>query len=104
MTEAGRSTQDSITLAGQGNNSEARRDLLERYRGYLCRTVASRLDRRSASRLDPSDIVQESLVDAAGRTDDCLYEHTFTFFGTLRSGDFVAARPRGPGVAVYSTR
>ena len=104
MTEAGRSTQDPITLASQGNNSETRRDLLERYRGYLCRTVASRLDRRSASRLGPSDIVQESLAEAAGRMDDCLYDHAFTFFGELRPGDFVAARPRGPGVAVYSTR
>jgi RNA polymerase sigma-70 factor (ECF subfamily) len=83
MTETGRSTQDLIARAGQGDD-DARRDLLERYRDYLRRMVASRLDRRLAPRLDPSDIVQETLAEAAGRMDDYLREQTFPFFGWLR--------------------
>jgi RNA polymerase sigma-70 factor (ECF subfamily) len=83
MTETARSTQDLITLAGQGDD-DARRDLLERYRDHLRRMIASRLDRRLAPRLDPSDIVQETLADAAGRMDDYLRNQAFPFFGWLR--------------------
>ena len=41
--------------------------LFQQYRSILRRLVASRLDRRLAGRVDPSDIVQEVLVDAFGR-------------------------------------
>ena len=83
MTETERATQDLIDRAGQGDD-DARRELLERYRDYLRRMVASRLDRRLAPRLDPSDIVQETLADAAGRMDDYLRNPTLPFFGWLR--------------------
>ena len=83
MTEAPRATQDLIALAGQGDEL-ARRELLERYREFLRRMVASRLDRRLAARLDPSDIVQETLADAAGQMDDYLSNQTLPFFGWLR--------------------
>jgi RNA polymerase sigma-70 factor, ECF subfamily len=83
MTEIGRSTQELIDGAGRGDG-DARRELLERYRDYLRRMVASRLDRRLAPRLDPSDIVQESLAEAAGRMDDYLRNPTLPFFGWLR--------------------
>ena len=83
MTEAARATSELVTLAGQGDD-DARRELLERYRDYLRRMVASRLDRRLAARLDPSDIVQETLADAAGRMDDYLRNQTLPFFGWLR--------------------
>ena len=83
MTEAARATQDLVALAGQGDD-DARRELLERYRDYLRRMVASRLDRRLAARLDPSDIVQETLAEAAGRMDDYLRNQTLPFFGWLR--------------------
>ncbi len=83
MTEAARATQDLIERAGHGDD-DARRDLLERYRDYLRRMVASRLDRRLAARLDPSDIVQETLAEAAGRMDDYLRNQTLPFFGWLR--------------------
>ena len=72
-----------IALASQGDE-DARRVLLERYRDHLCRMVASRVDRRLASRLDPSDIVQETLAEAAGRMDDYLQNQTLPFFGWLR--------------------
>ena len=72
-----------IALASKGDD-DARRELLERYRDYLRRMVASRLDRRLALALDPSDIVQETLADAAGRMDDYLRNQTLPFFGWLR--------------------
>ncbi len=83
MTESRRATQVLVALAGQGDD-DARHELLERYRDYLRRMVATRLDRRLASRLDPSDIVQDTLAEAAGRMDDFLRDQTLPFFGWLR--------------------
>jgi RNA polymerase sigma-70 factor, ECF subfamily len=51
---------------------------------FCSNMVASRLDRRLAARLDPSDIVQETLAEAAGRMDDYLGNPTLPFFGWLR--------------------
>jgi RNA polymerase sigma-70 factor (ECF subfamily) len=72
-----------IDRAGHGDES-ARHQLLERYRGYLKRMVAVRLDRRLAARVDPSDIVQETLVEAARRLDDYLRNRPLPFYGWLR--------------------
>ena len=43
----------------------ARDALLARHRGRLRQMVALRLDRRVAARVDPSDVVQETLLEAA---------------------------------------
>jgi RNA polymerase sigma-70 factor, ECF subfamily len=83
MTETTQLTQALIDRAGQGDDT-ARRELLERYRDYLRRMVATRLDRRLAPRVDPSDIVQETLADAAERLDDYLRDRPIPFFGWLR--------------------
>jgi len=83
MTDSARATSELVELAGQGDEV-ARNELLERYRDYLRRMVASRLDRRLAARLDPSDIVQETLADAAGQMDRYLRNQTLPFFGWLR--------------------
>lgn len=76
-------TQGLIDRAGRGDD-DARHALLERYRGYLRRMVAARLDRRLASRIDPSDIVQDTLADAARRMDEYLRDQPLPFFGWLR--------------------
>jgi RNA polymerase sigma-70 factor (ECF subfamily) len=76
-------TQTLMDRAGQGDDT-ARRELLERYRDYLRRMVATRLDRRLAPRVDPSDVVQETLADAAVRLDDYLRDRPIPFFGWLR--------------------
>jgi RNA polymerase sigma-70 factor (ECF subfamily) len=83
ITEPAQETQQLIDRAEQGDDL-ARHELLERYRGYLRRMVAARLDRRLARRVDASDIVQEALVDAAGRLDDYLRDKPLPFFGWLR--------------------
>ena len=71
MSEGVRQSQELIDRAAQVDET-ARRDLLERYRDYLRRMVACRLDRRLAARLDPSDIVQNTLADAARLMDGYL--------------------------------
>jgi len=55
-----------LAEAAQGN-VDARNQLLERHRQRLGQLIRLRLDRRLAARVDPSDVVQESLIDAARR-------------------------------------
>ncbi len=76
-------TQDLLNRA-RGGDESARRALLEHYRDRLRRMVAARLDSRLAPRIDASDIVQETLTEAAGRMDDFLRECALPFFGWLR--------------------
>jgi RNA polymerase sigma-70 factor (ECF subfamily) len=76
-------TQNLIDRAGQGDDG-ARRQLLERYRDNIRRMIATRLDRRLAQRVDASDIVQETLADAAGKLDGYFRERPLPFFGWLR--------------------
>jgi RNA polymerase sigma-70 factor, ECF subfamily len=83
MSAPAQRTQALLDRATTGDVA-ARRDLLERYRDYLRRMVAARLDRRVAARLDPSDVVQETLADAAQQMDKCLGSPSLPFFGWLR--------------------
>ena len=83
MTDTTGQPQELIERAAEGDEP-ARRELLERYRDYLRRMVSARLDRRLAARLDPSDIVQETLADAARQMDKYLRDRTLPFFGWLR--------------------
>jgi RNA polymerase sigma-70 factor (ECF subfamily) len=46
--------------------------------------VAVRLDRRLAARIDPSDVVQETLADAAKRFDLYLRDRPLPFYPWLR--------------------
>jgi RNA polymerase sigma-70 factor (ECF subfamily) len=55
-----------IALIEQGDQT-ARDNLLDRHREYLRNVVALRMDRRLHSRLDPSDVVQEVLLEADGK-------------------------------------
>ena len=68
MTEMTQVTHLLIDRAGQGDES-ARHELLERYRDYLRRMVSARLDRRIVPRVDASDVVQDTLAEAARRLD-----------------------------------
>jgi RNA polymerase sigma-70 factor (ECF subfamily) len=68
--------------ASQGD-VQAIRCLLERHRGRLRKMIAARLDPRLAPRLDPSDVVQETLADAAGRLSDYLRDRPMPFYPWL---------------------
>ena len=76
-------TEELLDRASQGDG-EARQRLLARHRHRLRQMVTVRLDRRLAARLDPSDIVQDALVDAARGLDDYLRDRPVPFYPWLR--------------------
>ena len=55
---------DSLIRLAAGGDGAAMHAILGRHRGRLRRLIASRIDGRLSSRVDPSDIVQEALIDA----------------------------------------
>lgn len=83
MTISEPDTDWLLAQASQGNDS-AREQLLNRHRGRLRRMVAVRLDRRLAARVDPSDIVQEALVEAAKKLPRYLRDRPLPFYPWLR--------------------
>jgi RNA polymerase sigma-70 factor (ECF subfamily) len=76
-------TDELLDRAGRGDVG-ARQLLLERHRARLRRMVAVRLDSRLAARVDPSDLVQETLADAAARLGDYLRGRPLPFYPWLR--------------------
>src|SRR5438477_6125508 len=82
------SADDPVTEAlirdAAGGDERARQRLLDLHRRRLRRMVALRLDRRLAARLDPSDVVQEALADAAGKLTDYLRRRPLPFYPWLR--------------------
>src|SRR5215813_8996770 len=72
-------TEELLDRAGRGDDG-ARERLLTRHRDRLRQMVTVRLDRRLAPRLDPSDIVQEALADAAWGLDDYIRNRPVPFY------------------------
>jgi RNA polymerase sigma-70 factor (ECF subfamily) len=62
----GPDTDQLLRQASEGD-AQARGQLLDRHRSRLRDLIALRLDRRLAARVDPSDVVQETLAEAAER-------------------------------------
>jgi RNA polymerase sigma-70 factor (ECF subfamily) len=83
MTSASPDTDELLEKASQGDD-RARQLLLTRHRARLRRMVAVRMDRRLAARVDPSDVVQETLADAARNLPDYLRERPIPFYPWLR--------------------
>ena len=75
---------DHLLAAASRGDRTARGPLLERHRRRLRRMVDVRLDRRLAARVDPSDVVQEALADAARRLDKYLRDRPIPFYPWLR--------------------
>lgn len=59
-------------------------ELLARHRDRLKRMVALRLDRRLQGRIDPSDVIQESCLEAAERLAEYVRNPSMPFFLWLR--------------------
>src|SRR5262245_17630874 len=76
-------TQELLERSARGE-ATARQELLIRHRDRLRRMVAVRLDRRLSARIDPSDVVQEALADAAGHLDDYLRDRPLPLYPWLR--------------------
>ena len=83
MTTYPPDTEELLRRTGAGDPS-ARQQLLARHRDRLRRMVAVRLDPRLAARVDPSDVVQEAMVDAARKLDGYLRDRPLPFYPWLR--------------------
>ncbi len=83
MRSAEPDTDALLAQASQGD-ADAGQRLLARHRDRLKRMVAVRLDRRLLARLDPSDVVQEALAEAARRLPAYLRERPLPFYPWLR--------------------
>ncbi len=75
---------DELLERSVGGDLSVRGALLERHRGRLRRMVTVHLDTRLTARLDPSDVVQDVLAEAARRLDDYLRERPVPFYPWLR--------------------
>jgi RNA polymerase sigma-70 factor (ECF subfamily) len=80
---AGPDTDELLEKVSQGDD-RARQQLLARHRRRLHHMVAAHLDRRVAARVDPSDVVQEALADAARKLDGYVRERPLPFYPWLR--------------------
>jgi RNA polymerase sigma-70 factor, ECF subfamily len=77
------STDLLLDRAAHGDQP-ARQQLLGRHRARLRKMVAVHLDRRLTTRVDPSDVVQEALADAARQLSDYLTRRPLPFYPWLR--------------------
>jgi RNA polymerase sigma-70 factor (ECF subfamily) len=83
MTRAEPDTEELLQRAGEGDD-DARQQLLLRHQARLRQMVAVRMDRRLAARVDPSDLVQEALMDAHERLSDYIRKRPLPFYPWLR--------------------
>ncbi|HEX4591585.1 MAG TPA: hypothetical protein VH120_16735, partial [Gemmataceae bacterium] len=83
MARAGPDTDELLARSAAGDRA-ARDELLDRHRTRLKRMVRVRLDRRLAARVDPSDIVQEALLEASTRLDEYLRNRPMPYYPWLR--------------------
>jgi len=84
MTTQQPDTEELLQQAEYGDPGVCER-LLARHRDRLRKMIAWRLDRRLAARVDPSDVVQEVLMEASRKMDRYLRERPLLFFPWLRS-------------------
>src|SRR5262249_16877116 len=76
-------TDELLARADQGDMA-ARDQLMHRFRDRLKRMVEIRLDRRLCRRVDPSDVVQETLAAAARKWDADVRSRALPLYPWLR--------------------
>ena len=76
-------TENLLALVAQGNR-DAENQLLDRHRERLKRMVDARLDARLVKRGDPSDVVQEALVEASRTLATYVTHRPVAFYPWLR--------------------
>jgi len=76
-------TDDLLCQVSQGDDG-ARNQLLLRHQARLRKMIACRLHRQLSPRVDPSDVVQEVLAEAARRLPDYLKARPMAFYPWLR--------------------
>jgi RNA polymerase sigma-70 factor (ECF subfamily) len=75
---------DQLLDQAAGGDAKARDRLLVRHRQRLRHMIALRMDRRLVARVDPSDVLQETLADAVERLPDYLERRPLPFYPWLR--------------------
>ncbi len=83
MSKKPSNTEILVDHAGRGDHAAGQK-LLVRFQDRLMRMVAVRLDRRLAGRVDPANIVQEALLDAAQNLEKYLRTKPLPFYPWLR--------------------
>jgi RNA polymerase sigma-70 factor, ECF subfamily len=83
MSPAPPDTEELLERSVRGD-ATARQELLVCHRARLRRMVAVHLDRRLSARVDPSDVVQEALANAARHLDEYLRDRPLPFYPWLR--------------------
>jgi RNA polymerase sigma-70 factor (ECF subfamily) len=76
-------SEDLVARARQGDQ-RAVQELLVRHRPRLRQMVAIHLDRRLTARVDPSDVVQDALLEAVARLPEYLGQPPMPFYPWLR--------------------
>jgi RNA polymerase sigma-70 factor (ECF subfamily) len=83
MVRSNADTEELIARARDGDR-DACEQLLVRHRARLGRMVALRFDPRMAARVDPSDVVQEALLEASQKLPQYLRRPPLPFYPWLR--------------------
>jgi RNA polymerase sigma-70 factor (ECF subfamily) len=83
MTTPQPDTEELLRQAEYGDPGACER-LLAQHRDRPRKMIAWRLDRRLAARVDPSDVVQEVLLEASRKMERYLREQPLPFFPWLR--------------------
>jgi RNA polymerase sigma-70 factor, ECF subfamily len=78
------SETEELLRRAEAGDAKATGLLLHRHRRRLRRMVAVRMDPRLAARVDPSDVVQETLAGAAKRLPEYLRDRPLPFYPWLR--------------------
>lgn len=76
-------TEDLLQRAASGDAAAAD-ELLMRHRGRLKQMVAVRMDPGVTARIDPSDVVQEAMIEATRKLPDYLRRQPIPFYPWLR--------------------
>lgn len=84
MSDSSTSETEHLLQRAENGDNDAVRQLLDQHRQRLRQMVAVRLDPRLAARVDPSDVVQESLMAATQQLKQYLQQRPLPFYPWLR--------------------
>lgn len=74
----------ALAASAAGGDRQAEEMLWRTYRPRLKRMVVAELDARVSSRVDPSDVVQETILEAHRRLPQCVGQPELPFYPWLR--------------------
>ena len=84
MLESQEADTDQLLARFADGDESCLHELLIRHRGRLRQMVTVRMDARLSARVDPSDVVQEVLIEAARKLPDYAQEQPLPYYPWLR--------------------